>query len=301
MKIDKVVFASSEEYSVFWNLQSEVWSKIGIEPVLLLWGRKSRTNVDTKYGTVVEMEYSPNAIKSLQMTWSKFHHTASEPNTTWLIGDIDLFPLQSRWFREMVESIPEDHYGHLAAKHLCPHCPNQWYTNGGSVNGGQDLPAYYHVAKGRIFARAYSLGEIGLVDDVNRIVSTGRYGRNIPQEYKSLPPEEVASLTGILRKDHANEPYWCADENYSSDMLWNSCTSGAVSWTGRSFDVIDWSNPYNSLRIDRHFWDGKNYNMVDFTRLKRKEYIDIHCSVPYADQESDLIDILRVAGMVDRC
>ena len=49
MKIDKIVFSSSEKYSPFWNLQAEVWSNMGIQPVLLLWGEVKNTDVSDKH------------------------------------------------------------------------------------------------------------------------------------------------------------------------------------------------------------------------------------------------------------
>ena len=68
MKIDKIIFTSTERYSDFWNLQAEVWSNMGIEPLLLLWGKKSNTDVSERHGKVLEMTYSSDAIMSLQMT-----------------------------------------------------------------------------------------------------------------------------------------------------------------------------------------------------------------------------------------
>jgi len=40
MKIDKIVFCCSEEFSPFWNLQSFLWKeKLDIDPVCLLGGK----------------------------------------------------------------------------------------------------------------------------------------------------------------------------------------------------------------------------------------------------------------------
>jgi len=226
MKIDKIVFSSTEPYSDYWNLQAEVWSNMGIEPVLLLWGKKENTKATEKHGRIVEMEYSPDAIKSLQMTLSKFYYTQTEPEATWLTGDIDLYPLQRKWFTETVKDIPE--------------------------------------------------------------------------ECKTMTPKEIAAFTGSLSKDHTNQPYWCADENYTSDVLWEAAKNGLVKWKGLSYDLINWDNPYQSNRIDRYYWHRGNYQWVDLARLKNNGYTDIHCSTPFAPQENDLTDILRLAGMIKR-
>ena len=46
MKIDKVIFTTSVEYSDFWNINSKIFkTKLGIEPVCLLFGERSKTDV----------------------------------------------------------------------------------------------------------------------------------------------------------------------------------------------------------------------------------------------------------------
>jgi hypothetical protein len=301
MKIDKIVFSSTEPYSDYWNLQAEVWSNMGIEPVLLLWGKKENTKATEKHGRIVEMEYSPDAIKSLQMTLSKFYYTQTEPEATWLTGDIDLYPLQRKWFTETVKDIPDDCYAHLSATALTSKKDNiSWHTHGGFVGGGQDLVAYFHAAKGKVFNDVYKFDGISLTDYVNKIVATGKYGRHIPEECKTMTPKEIAAFTGSLSKDHTNQPYWCADENYTSDVLWEAAKNGLVKWKGLSYDLINWDNPYQSNRIDRYYWHRGNYQWVDLARLKNNGYTDIHCSTPFAPQENDLTDILRLAGMIKR-
>ena len=306
MKIDKVIFSSTEEYSDYWNLQAEVWSNMGIEPILLLWGNKKNTKVTEKHGRVVEMQYCPDVIKSLQMTLSKFYYTHKEPDTTWLTGDIDLFPLQTEWFTDKIKNISDDTYLHLAASALTSKKDNiSWHTHGGSVRGGQDLVAYFHAAKGRVFNQVYkfddiSLPEYSLPEYVNRIVASGKYGRWIPEECKKMTAKEIASFVGNLSKDHTNQPYWCADENYTSDIIWDAAQKGLVKWQGLSYDLINWENPYESNRIDRYFWKNNNYFCVALNRLRNNQYIDMHCSTPFSPQESYLTDILRISGMIKR-
>ena len=43
MKIDKVIFSTSDQYSPFWNIQSKIYKEaLGIEPVCLLFGKKEK-------------------------------------------------------------------------------------------------------------------------------------------------------------------------------------------------------------------------------------------------------------------
>lgn len=299
MKINKIVFSSTEPYSDYWNLQAEVWSNMGIEPVLLLWGKKENTKATEKHGRIVEMEYSPDAIMSLQMTLSKFYHMQTEPETTWLTGDIDLYPLQLKWFTESIKDIPDDCYAHLSA-HALTENNISWHTHGGSVGGGRDLVAYFHAAKGKVVNNVYKFDSLSLTDYVNKIMATGKYGRHIPEECKTMSPKDIAAFIGSLSKDHTNQPYWCADENYTSDILWEATKTGLVEWKGVSYKFFNWDNPHQSNRIDRHFWREGKYQCVDLARLKNKEYIDMHCSTPFGPQENELINILRLAGMIKR-
>lgn len=313
MKIDKIVFSSSEKYSSFWNLQAEVWSNMGIQPVLLLWGEVKNTDVSDKHGEVIELKYSNKAIKSLQMTWSKFHHTHTEPETTWLIGDIDLFPLQEHYFKENLLDIPEDAYSHLACRHQTTHkYDGHWETHGSELTNGMNLTAYYHLGKGKTFDKAYKLSSMDLVEQVNHIVGFKKYGRSIPQYYKSesMTPVKIANAMEFLGSNHAAEPFWCADESYSSDTLWNACKAEEVSFYGKDFVVVDPNNPYNWNRLDRHFWNGKEYDCVDFYRLKNRKYIDFHSAAPASSLPSSvagfdiikdsLYDILSLSKMISR-
>ena len=105
-----------------------------------------------------------------------------------------------------------------------------------------------------------------------------------------------------LIKDHTNEPYWCADENYTSDVLWHMWKSHKVKWSGLNFGkwILNWNEPKKSVRVDRYFWNGKEYDSVFGDALKRNQYIDIHCHRDYFAQEPALIRILSLAGMISR-
>ena len=74
MKIDKVVFSTSERFSVFWNLNSRVFrTKLGIEPVCLLLGKREGLGLSEEYGPVFEFPILPQYPLIIQITWSKFY------------------------------------------------------------------------------------------------------------------------------------------------------------------------------------------------------------------------------------
>ena len=87
-----------------------------------------------------KIEGIPTIIQALI---GKFYFTKTEPDTTWLIGDLDLYPLQQFHFKEYIKDIDEDKYVHLN-----PYAYGTGWRN--SING---LAGYFHVAKGRIFEK----------------------------------------------------------------------------------------------------------------------------------------------------
>lgn len=114
MKIDKVIFSTSVEYSSFWNIQSQVFKEaLGIEPICLLYGKKSDTTMHEKYGQVIEREFDESLPEVIQITWSKFDFPKTEEETTWMIGDIDMVPLNKQYFVDNIAEYEENAYLHL--------------------------------------------------------------------------------------------------------------------------------------------------------------------------------------------
>lgn len=291
MKIDKIVFSSSEEYSGFWNIQSFVWNKfLGIEPVCLLWGKIKNTDMSDKYGQIIEKEYDENLVKSLQLTWSKFHHTATEPNTTWIIGDMDLVPLQKAWFTDKIEKVHEDSYTHLAsteherrgdvldARLNYPGWPyrtgrglifnpdiylkrfNNGITGlpvwGGFVSGphadcGADLPAYYHAAKGSTFTKALNLNDGSFKEQVSYIIDKNKFGYG-PQ--RNITVEQAAIELSHVPVPKEELYYWLADENYTSYKIYHAIKDRKIRY---EIAAVPWGNPVD--RLDRATWDGSKY------------------------------------------
>ena len=291
MKIDKIVFCTSEEFSPFWNIQSYLWKeKIGVEPVCLLWGKASNTNMKDTYGEIIEKEYNPDLMRSFQMTWSKFYHTLSEPDTTWMIGDMDLVPLQKEWFTTAIEDLPDDAYTHLAFGEI-PKIAGKpedlflregGYANG---NGGMDLAAYYHVAKGSIFNKALGLDECSFGEQINRVIEDGRF---VMGPSLGLSREQLSRQFAHIPIPPEERYYWCADENYSSYRIWNSHQEGKITFhnhitpKGKQVDRIDRSHA---------LWDGDVVR--SYPQYEPLPPIDVHCCRPYGSQESALRDLVQ--------
>lgn len=280
MKIDKIIFTSSEEYSGYWNLNSKVCKEfLGIEPICFLFGKKKNTDMNEQYGEVIEKEFLPNIPKLLQITWHKFFHTKSEPETTWMIGDIDQIPLQRKLFIDDIQSIPDDHYVHLNSAYICQLTSkpnNAWETTGGNIRGGADLAGHYHVAKGKIFEKCLQFRST-LEEDIQHIVKEQKYGLGITHPgWNQGDPEKL---------------YWCGEENYSSEVLYTTIIQQKINpFTGLYFNLTDDT-------IDRWRMIGNDY-LCDREKLKNHKYVNIHGARDYKAQEQSLINILKFAKII---
>lgn len=263
MKIDKVIFSTSEEYSGFWNIQSKIFKKgLGIDPVCLLFGKKSNTNMCEEHGKVIEMQFYENLPKILQITWSKYDFPKTEPETTWLMGDIDMIPLTKSWFHHHgLSEISDETYVHmdLGGCAMGMDMPlDTWITAGSTTMGGCDLPAHYHVAKGRIFEKTYDLKR-SFEEQILSISSNQNYG--------------MGARAGWDWSNVDEKYFWIAEENYSSEVLWQKCKSGEIKFAGFCYDTRN-----NKDRIDRDAWDFTvNDYVYDLDRLRNGEFVDVHC------------------------
>ncbi len=280
MKIDKVIFTMSEQYSPFWNIVSRVYKTyLNIEPVGFFFGKKTNTDINEDYGIVNEISFDLNFPKLIQLTWFKFWYTSQEPDITWLIGDIDMLPLQRFWFTENIKDVPEDFYIHLnptICALLIGKDPSTWELHGSYTQGGADLCGHYHVAKGSIFKKALNLNN-NFLDDIHLITKDHKYG--------------LGNLVSHWPKTE-DKLLWCAEENYSSEVLFQNVKKGAISYQGFSFD-------HSHYKIDKHYFqeNTSTYNCSQ-ERLAKNNYIDIHCSSPYSKQESALINVLKWANII---
>ena len=281
MKIDKILFSLSDhpDYQGFWELQSKIWKEnIGIEPVCLFFAKDNNGyRPSTEHGTVIDFDIDPSVPWSLQLTMSKFHHPSTEPDTTWLIGDVDMLPLQTAYFTSHLADIGDDTFAHLNAGGIaCSRFGDQavFSNRGPHINGGCDLPGHYHVGKGRTFesviGRGHTLREI-----VTEIVEADVHGM------------------GPIAKGEGRQPetddywyYWCGEESRTSELIYD-----AIRNNGLQFSPSYYNNSHNVGRIDRAYYTPEGYH-ENRDMLRSGAFVDIHCARPFPKQAAQLQSIL---------
>ena len=143
MKIDKVIMSCDDKryYLDFWPLVSKVWKqKFNIHPVLILFGDKKELNVSEEFGTVIEFKTDPNILSHIQGQWARYWYPITEPDTTWLISDIDMFPVSKEYFINSLVSVRNDAYINLNAN-------------------GDYFPACYNGGTGKTFKEVLELSD----------------------------------------------------------------------------------------------------------------------------------------------
>lgn len=251
MKIDKVIWASSAQYSDFWNINSFIHKEfLGLDCVLLLYGKKNDLNLSEDYGEIIECETDPilphagvmpaNLVP--QLIFNKWHYTKNEPDTTWLIGDIDQIPLQKEHFIDQLHHVSDSTYVHLAEEAGNCFTPDWKYKR-------ERLVGHYHVAKGKVFSEALNLNGKTLLEHAKTILSQSKL-------------EE--------------KPTWAYEEWYTADLIKQN----------RYMNRFRGFNRPRNRKICRS--DGCSYdqNLVD---MDMNHYVDIHCPRPY-NLNSELIN-----------
>jgi len=287
MKIDKVIFSTSVEYSSFWNIQSQVFKEaLGIEPVCLLYGKKSDTNMHEKYGEVIEREFDENLPKVIQITWSKYDFPKTEEETTWMLGDIDMIPLNKQYFTDNISEFEENSYLHLNFAGISK--PRRGTLDAflqegsqaharaaGSKTTGADLAGHYHVSKGKNFVRCFDLDR-PFNEQVSFITESHKYG---------LGPADGGH-------SDIDWYYWCAEESYSSERIFDMIREKKLHFNGVCYDN-------SRQRVDRSVWDE---SIMDYRYspdlLRQKQIVDIHCERPYEKQEEAMMRVIELSGIL---
>lgn len=264
MKIDKVIWSSSAEYSDFWNINSKLHKeRLGIDCLLLLYGNKQSCNLSEEYGKIVELDFIPGLPKMVQLVWNKFYYTQYEPNTTWLIGDIDQLPLQRRHFVDNIKHVPDDFYVHLAEDAITSlkGLPTEsWKSDITGLNAF--LTAHYHVAKGSVFKQALDL-HLPFETHIKQLISY----------YYKAPFESLSKIN--------ERELWAFEEQYSSRLIRNNYLHKFLGFS-RAHGC---DNP-NSQKIDRG-------NGCKFDKNRIGLYVDFHCPRPYTEHKTQIHEILN--------
>lgn len=154
MKIDKAIMSVDDNqlYLDFWPLVAKVWKlRFNIEPVLIYFGNHK---LDETYGTVKYVQPLPNVDMYLQTLWARTFFTSTEPEITFIISDIDMFPISKAFFIDQLVNIDDNKYVHLYGRH-------------------RPIPTCYHVAKGKMFKKVLNLQD-SLEQSISELVNSNK-------------------------------------------------------------------------------------------------------------------------------
>jgi hypothetical protein len=279
LKITHVIFSTSERFSVFWNLQAQIWKKhFGIEPICLLVGDRSKTNLSEEFGTVIEVPIVPDYPHLIQITWSKFFYASKATESTTLIGDIDLYPLSKHWFTDNIKDVPDDHYVHLDADGITQlnGTPYTWTGRVLSPASMPDLgcptnmPGHYHLAKGSTFTTGLEMRDLWM-QELDHIVNSGLY-RNV-RGLRDSDPIEQHNL-------------WCAEELRSTKALRRSIANRTIKFS--PFSLRHGIDRLNGDRLDKStYLFGEARYRYEPERLAEGRYADLHVPRPFDHVNED--------------
>jgi hypothetical protein len=279
MKIDKVIWSATEQYSDFWNINSKIHNKfLDMDCVLLLYGKKENCDLSEEYGEIVEIDYIEGYPTTVQFVLNKFHYTRNELDTTWMIGDIDQIPLQREHFIDNIADVPDDHYVHLAENHISQvyGVETGLWRKEGAIPERCYLTAHYHVAKGSTFTKALNLN-LSLEQHVVALLEEWRaHRKKINASYAEL--EDQRHWGEAENKKHG---VWAWEELYTTSLIHKNYLD---KFTGFERSIRD---PQRRC-IDRGVDNCK------FDPNQKELYVDIHCPIPYAAHKERIHNILEL-------
>jgi hypothetical protein len=248
MKIDKVIFCVDDNphYRGFWkSISRHFCERMGMASKLfVIANRDTATEYPTEFGEVEYVPPVPGVPSIIQALMGKFYYTTSEPMTTWMVGDLDLYPLQRRHFVDTIADIDDAMYVHLN-----PHAYGRNWRK--TVHG---LAGYYHVAKGVVFSKALGFHR-PFADVVEEVYRANRYG----VKFHNCPVSELSKHT---TPDYG---WFCCEEMYTGHLLRDYANLIELPPTGRY------------LRVDRA------YGEYTLSQVLAGQYIDFHAPRPYEE------------------
>ena len=278
MKIDKILFVSDSNinYLSFWNSISRYYKKtFNLNSKLFFIGEKTSQNeyfLSEEYGEVEVIKPLENIPIIIQALWGKFWFTQTELETKWLIGDIDLYLLNKKYFQDCMSKIPDEKYAHINANGY--NCGNWWLR----LNPG--LPGYFHCASGKKFKEYLELSD-SFEQDCSYIFNSKKYGILYNG---SIPNEEHAPQRVKDKKEYG---YICCEENLTTERL--------IKYKD---EIVSITYPSNSIRIETSYAQKglatpDNYELYNSFDLNLKDmYIDLHAPIPYTIFGKDIEKII---------
>lgn len=279
MTIDKILFVSDSNlnYLSFWNSISKFYKMyFGITPKLFFIGEKTEENksyLSEEYGEIEIVKPLDDIPIIIQALWGKFWFAQTEPDTNWLIGDIDLYLLNKKYFEESVACIPNDGYGHINAN---GYKMGNWWEN---MMAG--IPGYFHCASGRKFKEFLQLSD-SFEQDCLFILNSKKYGilNNGLISNIEHAPERV--------KDKIGYEFICCEENLSTERL-----------SSRKEEVTSITYPDNLIRIETPYAAVGKSTPSDFNLMSifnpdyKDKYIDFHSPRPYTAFKDQIENIIK--------
>jgi hypothetical protein len=256
MKIEKVIFTIDDNphYKGFWSsISNHFKNRMGMTPVLFIIGDKvDLSTYDSSNGEIVFIKKLHNIPTIIQALIGKFYFTKTEPETTWLIGDLDLYPLQQYHFKDEISEIDDNAY-----VHLFPYAYGKDWRN--KING---LAGYFHVAKGRVFESELNFVGKTFEDVCNEIYKSNKWGIQFNGISSNKANQQASSDFG----------WFCCEEMYTGNILKDSKILIELQPKDASYPRIDRSNM-----------------IYDVKKLESGGYIDFHTPRPY-ESHSELIE-----------
>jgi hypothetical protein len=258
MVIDKVIFTIDDNphYKGFWKSISKHYvTRMGIYPKLfIISDRDVKSEYCTEYGEVECVEKLIGIPGIIQALIGKFYFTKTELNTTWIIGDLDLYPLQLAHFKERILNVRNDSYVHLN-----PYAYGRDWRS--TVDG---LAGYYHIATGEIFQKELKFENKSFLDVCNEIMFSNKFGIKFNRNIASIESKKASDDWG----------WFCCEEMYTGYLLKDS--SKLLEIPPESYNRIDRSNMLYNTDL-----------------LKNGHYIDFHAPRPYEEHENVIENILN--------
>lgn len=265
MKVDKILFVSDSNlnYLSFWNaISRHHYTYLGIKCKLFFIGNKTEENkhfLSDEYGQVEIVEPIEDIPIIIQALWAKFWFTQTEPETNWLIGDIDMFLLNKNYIYESTSQINEDEYGHI-------YKISNYY------------PGFLHFAKGKTFKKFLELSD-SFEDDCRFIYETRRYGL-----FGEYIPDRV--------KDKKNYEFITCEEKLSTERLLHKNVKSIMKPELDDREIMFSEHLFFPQGVVR---DPSKYNLLDFFDFQLKEkYYWFHCPRPYTLWKDQIEKILNI-------
>lgn len=141
--IDRVILSTNENplYLDFWPVVAKAWNKMGIRPTLALCA-PADTVIDETLGDVIRFEPIEGIPTGFYAQVIRLLLPVCFPNNTCLISDIDMLPLQKRYFTHSVAPYGRD---------ICVVFRDQAYP------GYIRYPMCYVAARGDIFGEIFGV------------------------------------------------------------------------------------------------------------------------------------------------